>query len=225
MSLPFKRTNKIEVIYVQDALCGWCYGFTPVMDQLRLLYSEDELTITPVHGGLWPGILARKMDASLVSHLQNGMPKVTEITGQVFGKAFHHNIVGNPQFVYDTEPAARAGTTVRFFSPIHELTYIKDIQKAFFVDGLDPTQMDTFLSIIVNYGINKDDFIRHYNNKLSSIDTQSDFFQCSTWGIKAFPSLLCRFNGQVNTISIGSCSLEHIVSNIDHLEKRTLPFN
>lgn len=213
--IKIKKVGTVEIVYVQDALCGWCYGLTPIIDKLRNHYHDDELTITPVHGGLWPGARAKAMDKSLVSHLRSGMPKVTELTGQVFGDQFHKKIVSNSKFIYDTEPAARAGIVVRFYSPIHELTYIKDIQKAFFVNGFDPTQLDTFLSIIDNYGIHESEFIKRYNSQQAAIDTQHDFSQCTAWGVQAFPSLLYRKNGDIKIISIGSCSFKHLVKFID----------
>ncbi len=210
-----QKTSKVEIVYVQDALCGWCYGLTPIIDKLRNRYHDDELRITPVHGGLWPGSQAKLMNNALVSHLRSGMPKVTRLTGQIFGNQFHEKIVRNPKFIYDTEPAARAGIVVRFYSPIHELSYIKDIQKAFFINGLDPTQLDTFLSIINNYGIDEKEFIKRYHSQETVIATEREFSQCAAWGIHAFPSLLYRTHEQLKTISIGSCSFNHLVNFID----------
>jgi len=215
MTQSIKKTGKIEILYVQDALCGWCYGLTPIVDKLRNHYSDDELTITPVHGGLWPGARARAMDKSLVSHLRSGMSKVTELTGQIFGERFHNNIVNNIKFIYDTEPAARAGIVIRFYNPTHELAYLKDIQKAFFVNGLDPTHLDTFLSIIGSYGIQEDEFIKRYNSQQAVIDTQHDFSQCAAWGVNGFPSLLYRMNGEMKTITTGLCSFNYLVNFIN----------
>jgi len=215
LSQVVNENKSVEILYVQDALCGWCYGLAPVIEQIRAHYKDDVLTLTPVHGGLWPGKRAKKMDHALVSHLRNGMPKVTEYTGQVFGDDFKKNIVDNPQFLYDTEPAARAAIIVRSLSPDNELAFIKDIQIAFFVNGLDTNKLETFLSIVSQYGIDEGEFEKSYSSKQSKDETQNDFVRCASWGISAFPSLLLKTNGKINMISAGSCSLDHIINIVD----------
>lgn len=209
MTQPSSQT-KAEMLYVQDALCGWCYGFSPVIDKIREQYG-GRLLLTPVHGGLWPGSKARRMDHALVSHLRTGMPSVTAATGQVFGEAFREKVVNNSQFVYDTEPAARAAIVVRDLSPEHELDFIKDIQLDFFLHGHDPTRSETFLPIVARYGIATDEFMARYESVQAVEDTRREFAQSAVWGVTVFPTLLYRRNGRVSQISSGSCSLDHLV--------------
>lgn len=207
---PLSDQTKAEILYVQDALCGWCYGFSPVIEQIRERFG-DELKLAPVHGGLWPGSKARKMDQALVSHLRAGMPKVTAATGQVFGAEFRENIVNNSQFIYDTEPAARAAIVMRDFSPEHELDFIKDIQTDFFLRGHDPTRSETFLPIVARYGIESGQFMARYDSIQAIADTQRDFAQSAAWGVTVLPTLLYRRNGRVTIVSSGSCTLDHLV--------------
>jgi len=212
-----EKNISAEIFYVQDALCGWCYGLQPVIEQIKTHYNESIIAFTPIHGGLWPGVRARKMDQSLVSHLHNGMPMVTQHTGQIFGDDFKNNIVNNPQFIYDTEPAARAAIILRNYSPNQELNFIKDIQIAFFVYGLDPTKLETFLPIVTQYGIDVEDFKQKYNSKQAIDDTKKDFSRSLSWGVSAFPSLLLQSNGSINMISSGSCSLSHVINVVDRV--------
>lgn len=201
--------SKTEILYVQDALCGWCYGFSPVIDQIREQFG-NRLTLTAVHGGLWPGSKARKMDKALVSHLLAGMPKVTAATGQIFGAEFREKIVNDSQFVYDTEPAARAAIVVRDLRPENELDFIKDIQTDFFLLGHDPTRAETFLNIVKGYGIESSDFIARYESSEMIENTLFDFAKSAAWGVAVFPTLLYRQDGRVGTLVSGSCTIGHV---------------
>lgn len=33
--------KKLTLLYIQDALCGWCYGMSPVMQQLYKEHQQD----------------------------------------------------------------------------------------------------------------------------------------------------------------------------------------
>ena len=199
--------NQTEILYVQDALCGWCYGFAPVIDQIKKKFG-NRLTLTPVHGGLWPGPKARKMDSALVSHLLVGMPNVTAATGQVFGAAFREKIVNNPQFVYDTEPTARAAIVVRDLSPENELDFIKRVQTSFFLHGNDPTRAETFVDIAKDYGIQPSDFMAQYTSTETVKNTLADFAQSAAWGVAVLPTLLSRRDGRVGPLVSGSCTID-----------------
>jgi putative protein-disulfide isomerase len=44
----------LHFVYFADPMCSWCYGFAPVMRQLRQRYG-DVAQVRPVMGGLRPG--------------------------------------------------------------------------------------------------------------------------------------------------------------------------
>ncbi len=43
-----------RIIYVNDALCGWCYGFSPVITAIHEKY-KDELDFEVISGGMVTG--------------------------------------------------------------------------------------------------------------------------------------------------------------------------
>jgi len=43
-----------HLIYFADPMCSWCYGFSPVIDDIRRAYG-NALPIRVVMGGLRPG--------------------------------------------------------------------------------------------------------------------------------------------------------------------------
>ncbi len=43
-----------HLIYFSDPMCSWCYGFSPVIDDIRRAFGRA-LPIRVVMGGLRPG--------------------------------------------------------------------------------------------------------------------------------------------------------------------------
>ena len=46
--------NKPRIIYFFDTLCGWCYGFSPVIKQIADKYG-DEFDFEVISGGMMMG--------------------------------------------------------------------------------------------------------------------------------------------------------------------------
>lgn len=209
-----------ELIYVADALCGWCYGFAPVMETLYDNYAT-QINFRVLNGGLWPGKRARLMNDDLVRHLQNGMPAVTERTGQVFGKAFIENIVNNKNFIYDTEPAARALIALRKMLPKpdtkRELDFMHDVQRAFFVEGKDPTKVQTFQRIIRHYGLDQQAFAMLYASDELKRETANEFYLSAKYGGTVFPTLIMRHGNQLQVILQGCATLDECQSVINNI--------
>lgn len=44
----------MKIIYLYAALCGWCYGFSPVLHQFQEKYKGD-VTIEVISGGMITG--------------------------------------------------------------------------------------------------------------------------------------------------------------------------
>ena len=46
--------NEPHLIYFSDPMCSWCYGFSPVIEEIRRAYGRA-LPVRLVMGGLRPG--------------------------------------------------------------------------------------------------------------------------------------------------------------------------
>ncbi len=78
------------LIYIYDALCGWCYGFTPVMQQLEAAY-RDKVAFDVLSGGMVPPEHAQPVRAK-ASYIAGAYKTVEEYTGIQFGEAYLHHI-------------------------------------------------------------------------------------------------------------------------------------
>jgi len=202
-----------EIIYVLDALCGWCYGFTPAVTQFHH-DVKGKVNFRLLHGGLWPGERARPMDDSLVNHLSRGMPLVTRKTGQQFGDAFKKKIVEDASFIYDTEPAARAAVTARALSQetdaCLEVAFVNKIQQAFFIEGRDINKRETFVAIAESLGLDSEEFSALYESKAMKASVVQQFTEARVLGVASFPTMLYKQGDLIEVLSGGVESLDNL---------------
>src|SRR5215510_13451553 len=81
-----KMTAAMEMIYVADPMCSWCYGFAPVIDALAQRF-EEELPLRLMLGGLRAGN-SELMRAADKDYVRQAWIKVAAATGQPFDMSF-----------------------------------------------------------------------------------------------------------------------------------------
>ena len=74
-----------RLIYFADPMCSWCYGFSPVIQQIRETFGRA-LPIQVVMGGLRPGTDTPSTDAAK-AELKTHWGHVHEATGLPFDGA------------------------------------------------------------------------------------------------------------------------------------------
>lgn len=78
------------VLYLYDALCGWCFGFSPVMQQLQETW-RDQVAFDVLSGGMVPPDFAQPIGAK-AAYIAAAYKQVEEYTGVHFGAAYLHHI-------------------------------------------------------------------------------------------------------------------------------------
>src|SRR5690625_4823188 len=104
----------IQLFYVYDPLCRWCFGFHPVIEKLEKRL-EGRLAVTALPGGL-----AMDDDAGSISEgypgLREEVKRVEEVTKKKFGEPFKLLIEGGSH-VLDSLPPALAQMIVNETDP------------------------------------------------------------------------------------------------------------
>ena len=75
-----------KLIYVYDALCGWCFGFSPVMSTFAKKY-QSEIEVQVVSGGMIRGDRIGPI-GEVAPYIKEAYKTVEDSTGITFGKAF-----------------------------------------------------------------------------------------------------------------------------------------
>jgi putative protein-disulfide isomerase len=134
-----------HISYLFDPLCGWCYGASPMLEQLN---ARPEIAVDPMPTGLFSGEGARPMDESFAAYAWANDQRISRLNGQPFSEAYRQNVLGNYQRPFDSAPATLALTAVRLVAPGRELEALKAIQNARYVEGRDTTDISILSAVL-----------------------------------------------------------------------------
>lgn len=179
-----------HLIYFADPMCSWCYGFSPVIDQIRQAYGRA-LPIRVVMGGLRPGTDTPMTDEArrqIVGHWTH----VHEASGLPFDPA----VLDREGFVYDTDPAARAVVVARRDSEELAARYLSAAQRAFYAENRDITSGEVLGDLAADLGLDRDAFLEAWASEEAKQETWRDYAISQRAGVTGFPTLVGGPNEQ-----------------------------
>ena len=197
----------MNLIYVGDAMCSWCYGFARTLEELLTDPGDAApLRLALVMGGLRP-YASEPMSATRADELEGHWREVAQASGQPFAPA-GRTAMHRDGFVYDTEPASRATVTVRSLWPQMVWRYFKSVQEAFYAHGQDVTQPAVLADVAVQLGLPRTEFAHAYASTAMREATSRDFAQSQNWGIRGFPTLLAEHGDHLHLACSGYLPIE-----------------
>ena len=174
----------LHFIYFADPMCSWCWGFAPVIERLNATYGEA-LPIRLILGGLRPGtdkVMTEQAKASTRTHWEH----VHEASGQPFDFGFFER----QDFVYDTDPAARATVLVRRERPDRALAFLERAQRAFYAENRDVTKAEVLADLAAEFGIAREGFAERLESDDLKQETWRDYGTSQRAGVVGFPTLI-----------------------------------
>jgi len=205
-----------SLIYVVDPMCSWCWGFSPVFEEIVRRY-HDQVTIQVLLGGLRPGNTER-FDEQWRAYILNHWHAVHTRTGQPFNFAFQMG----PSFIYDTEPPSRAVVAVRQLASDREFAYLKSVQEAFYVKNEDVTREGILADLASAQGIDRAKFLKCLQDPAIKQSVWEEFDQVRQLGVSGFPTLLGKNGHNLITFTHGYQPTEVLVPLIEEWLRQLL---
>ena len=139
----------MNITYLFDPLCGWCYGATGALERLSRV---DGVTIRLSPTGLFAGEGARSMDQSFAAYAWQNDQRIARLTGQIFSETYRQQVLGATGATFDSAPATLAIVAVGQQAPAEEMAALKALQRARYVDGRDNGDIDVVIGILADAG-------------------------------------------------------------------------
>ncbi len=177
------KTEDKSLIYFADPMCSWCWGFAPVIQQVRDTFSD--LPIQMFMGGLSPGN-TRIMDNAAKQEIKKHWEHVQQASGQPFDFDFFER----SNFIYDTEPASRAVIACFRMDSSKALAFLKHLQQSFYQCNLDITSSEQLHQLAQSFGLEKEEFMRFLDDPETSRITQQSFDYARYLKVSGFPTLI-----------------------------------
>ncbi len=197
-----------HLIYFSDPMCSWCYGFFPVIDEIRRTFGQT-LPVRVVMGGLRPGTekpMTEEAKLEIVDH----WTRVHEATGL----PFNGSGMSAPGFVYDTDPAARAVIVARRDSEELAAAFLLRTQQAFYAEGRDITTQAVLADLAEEMGIDHEPFLEAWASEAAKQETWRDYAISQRAGVTGFPTLVAGPNdeGVYGVVTRGYAPPDQVVS-------------
>lgn len=139
----------MNVTYLFDPLCGWCYGAAPTLDRIRQL---DGVHVELAPTGLFAGENARPMDASFAAYAWQNDQRIAHLTGQPFSARYRQHVLGATGTLFDSAPATLAIVAAELDEPSRAGDVLKALQHARYVEGRNNADLDSVASILADAG-------------------------------------------------------------------------
>lgn len=196
-----------HLIYFSDPMCSWCYGFSPVIEDIRRTFGAA-LPIRIVMGGLRPGT-EKPMTEEAKLEIADHWTHVHEATGLPFDGSG----MSAPGFVYDTDPAARAVVVARRDGEEMAQAFLTRAQRAFYAEGRDVTTGAVLADLAEELGLDRDPFREAWASEEAKAETWRDYAISQRAGVTGFPTLVAGPNaeGVYGVVTRGFASGEQVV--------------
>ena len=180
------------LIYIYDAWCGWCYGFSPVLQKLNDEFKH-QINIEVLSGGM---ILPEKpVHVGVMSnYVLENFAQVEAMSGVRFGEDFlwHMRHPELSDWFPSSEKAAIALSVFKEYQPEHQVLFIADLQKALFYEGRDLTDDEAYRHLIHQYALDEKIFYEKLHSSEYKEKAREDFALCRQLQATGFPQLMLQ---------------------------------
>jgi len=207
----------MKLIYVYDALCGWCYGFTPVILQLQQQFRQ-EMEFEILSGGMLLHANHRPASA-MYTYIQDAHKRVEETTGVAFGLAFLDGYL-QTEDIMDSEKPGIALTVFKQYQPENAISFAHDMQIALNYDGKSLNDEQTYITLAEKYQLPVHEFLTKLKEDENRYATHEEFNLVQQWGITGFPAVILDNGEQLFLIARGFTPLERIREAIKEIKAK-----
>lgn len=200
------RSEKPTIIYIYDAYCGWCYGFSPVMNRLHKEYS-NRFGFLVLSGGLIRGERIGPMDKPTADYIRKATPRLEEYTGVKVSETYLAQL-DNPSRQNNSNIPARAMVVLRKYAPERSVEFASWLQKKLFTEVADLSKEEVYKEAATAFGLNPDTFLQEMKAAQPAVD--SEFEMVQSWGINGFPAVILDRGDTLIALSNGYAPFEDL---------------
>ncbi|MEO1449502.1 MAG: DsbA family protein [Bacteroidota bacterium] len=207
----------MQIIYIYDALCGWCYGFSPVIEEFAKKHRR-ELGVEVLSGGMVMGARVGPI-GQVAGYIKDAYKTVEERTGVKFGKGFLEGILEPGTAIFDSLPSALAMTVVKHMQHDLALPFASALQKAVYDTGIEPQDEEAFVELALAHGLDRKEFRRLYAHEDTRNAALQEIKLIQGWGIHGFPTVLLHEGDNLALMAQGYVPLEALEQRFELAKK------
>jgi len=186
-----------ELLYIHDPMCSWCWAFRPAFTALRGQLPA-ELVLRKVVGGL-AADTDQPMPEEMRAKLKGIWRTIQEVVpGTRFNFAFWEDCTPR-RSTYD---ACRAVLAARRLSPRHEDLMIEAIQRAYYLEARNPSDVDTLIELASGIGLDRAGFAAELSGDAVEARLREELAFARSPPFRGFPSLAVHARGRLYPVDV-----------------------
>jgi putative protein-disulfide isomerase len=208
------------LIYCYDAYCGWCYGFSAVMQKVNAAYGAH-MAIEVLSGGM---VLPEKPVhiSATAGYIQKAYKTVEEYTGIEFGQDYlwHINNPDLSDWFPNSEKPAIAMCIFKEYYPERQVEFAADLQIALHYEGRDLTDDAAYEHLLEKYSIQPEAFYGKLKSEEYKEKAHYEFALCKQLQATGYPYVLVQTSEtKFHLVARGFTPFEDLKGRIDHILK------
>lgn len=193
--------DKPAFFYFYDALCGWCYGFSPVVYQLYQHFGP-EMDFEVISGGMVTGDRVGRI-GEVAGYISEAYRTVEERTGVTFGPDFLEGTLANGRAVFTSVPAAVAMAIAKEQVPDKQVEFAHLLQRAVYFDGIPPAEAQAYAPYAEQIGMDVPSFTKMMKDLAYRQKAKEEFQITAQIGVRGFPTCFMKTGDQFHLIATG----------------------
>ena len=176
-----------RLLYVYDALCGWCYGFSPT---LTAFAKTLDARVEVVSGGMIRGP-REGMLSEVAPYIRTAYKDVERRTGVEFGGAFLDVLMSGDIYM-TSEPAAALLAWAREQAPERQLDAAHELQQGIYHHGYGPRSEELARHLATSLGLDADAAVAAMSAEAYRVLAERDFAIARQLDVRGFPALFVK---------------------------------
>ena len=194
--------------YIHDPMCSWCWGFKESWSKLQHNLPAT-IKIEYLLGGLAIDN-DETMSLPMKKAIQNTWRTIQKhIPGVKFNFDFWLNNIPRRS----TYPACRAVIAAR--NQNHQIEMIKTIQQAYYLEALNPSDMNVLCQCAKQLNLNMKSFEQDLNSTQTQAILEKEINLSRELGAQGFPSLILEHNNKDYFIEINYNDYQPMLQSIE----------
>lgn len=209
--------QKTKLIYFYDALCGWCYGFSPVIQKIYQ-NNKDKYDFQIISGGMMTGERVGSIN-QIAPYIKTAYKRVEELSGVKFGEKYVNETLAEGISILNSLRPAIALSIVKALKPELAFECAKLLHETIYVDGLGVDTDEFYSALAEKIFFDKEEFLKLMASEEYLQLAEEDFMITKDFGINGFPTLVAEKDDKFYLVSNGYTPIENIQNSLENLDK------
>lgn len=213
--VTFSEEGKPQVVYVYDPLCGWCYGFSPVMVRLAEEYKHLA-DFRVISGGMVRGDRVGPL-SDIAPYIRKAYKDVERLSGVKFGEPYLEILFGQADWIMNSEPPSLIHALLVSEFPDRQTEVSGMIQRGIYQQALAPSSEELAIWVGEQFGKSREWILSNLNTSSTIALMNSQFDLSKQLGVTGFPDVLVWKQGQWVRVARGFTEYESLEQTIEKI--------